>query len=247
MADILYIVIPAYNEEENLERLIGDWYPVIERCNAGGKSRLVVIDDGSRDGTWKLLEKLAQTRPWMQPLHKPNGGHGPTLLYGYRYAIEQKADYIFQTDADGQTLAAEFEGFWNLRETYDAVIGKRPDRQDGFGRKVVEAVLGALLFVVFGVRVPDANAPFRLMKRTLLEKYIGRMPHDYNLPNVMLTTWFVWYRESVMFRSVTFRPRQGGVNSINVKKITGIGWKAIADFLAFRKEMRQEGRPAERS
>ena len=239
MSDSLYIVIPAYNEEENLENLISDWYPVVERCNGEGRSRLVVIDDGSKDGTFALLQKLAEERPLMEALHKKNGGHGSTVLYGYRYAIDRKADFIFQTDSDGQTLSSEFEGFWNLRGRFDAVLGKRPHRQDGFGRKVVERVLCILLFFIFGVRVPDSNAPFRLMKRELVEKYISRMPEDYNLPNVMLTTWFAWYHEKITFREVTFRPRQGGVNSINVKKISGIGWNALVDFLAFRRDMKK--------
>ncbi|MFR5150156.1 MAG: glycosyltransferase [Ruminococcus sp.] len=76
---------------------------VVERHNDAGKSRLVIINDGSKDNTYELLQKCAATRPLLIPLDKPNGGHGPTVLYGYRYAIRQKADYIFQTDSDGQT------------------------------------------------------------------------------------------------------------------------------------------------
>ena len=65
-------------------------------------------------------------------------GHGPTLLCGYRYAIKNKADYIFQTDSDGQTLPEEFEDFWIKRKRYDAVLGDRRDRQDGMSRVFVE-------------------------------------------------------------------------------------------------------------
>ena len=110
----LYIVIPAYNESENIEKTIDQWYPVVERHNDEGNSRLVIINDGSKDNTYELLQKCAATRPLLVSLDKPNGGHGPTVLYGYRYAIRQKADYIFQTDSDGQTNPDEFEPFWNL-------------------------------------------------------------------------------------------------------------------------------------
>ena len=88
----LYIVIPAYNESENIEKTIDQWYPVVERHNDEGNSRLVIINDGSKDNTYELLQKCAATRPLLIPLDKPNGGHGPTVLYGYRYAIRQKAD-----------------------------------------------------------------------------------------------------------------------------------------------------------
>ena len=74
----LYIVIPAYNESANIERTIDQWYPVVERHNDEGKSRLVIINDGSKDHTYQLLQKCAASRPLLIPLDKPNGGHGPT-------------------------------------------------------------------------------------------------------------------------------------------------------------------------
>ena len=62
----------------------------------------------------------------------------------------------------------------------------------------------------------------------------------YNLPNVMLTTFFSYFGEEVLFVPVTFRPRQGGVNSINVKKIVKIGIKAVGDFVLIAKDMKKE-------
>ena len=59
----LYIVVPAYNESENIEALIEDWYPVVERYNEKGDSRLVIINDGSKDNTYEMLCKAAETRP----------------------------------------------------------------------------------------------------------------------------------------------------------------------------------------
>ena len=237
--DKLYIIVPAYNEAENIEKLIDDWYPVIERHNGNGESRLVVINDGSKDETYTILKKCAETRPLLKPLTKENGGHGPTLIYGYRYAIKNKVDYIFQTDSDGQTLPEEFESFWEQRTEYDAILGNRCDRQDGMSRKFVENTLRFILKLVFGVSVPDANAPFRLMKRDVVERYIKKMPKDFNLPNVMLTTYFAYYKEKALFLKVTFRPRQGGKNSINIRKIVRIGWKALGDFRMLKKQMKQ--------
>ena len=233
----LYIIVPAYNEAENIRRLIDDWYPVIERHPGNGESRLVVINDGSQDRTYEILKECARSRPLLEPLTKPNGGHGPTLLCGYRYAIKNKADYIFQTDSDGQTLPEEFEDFWIKRKRYDAVLGDRRDRQDGMSRVFVENTLRMILRLFFGVRIPDANAPFRLMKRELVEKYIDRMPGDFNLPNVMLTPFFVYYKEKILFSPVTFKPRQGGKTSVNIRKIIQIGWKALGDFRKLKKQM----------
>lgn len=237
----LYIVVPAYNESENIEALIEDWYPVVERHNESGDSRLVIINDGSKDNTYEMICKAAETRPLLVAQNKPNGGHGSTVLYGYRYAIENGADYIFQTDSDGQTLPSEFDAFWDMRNEYDAIIGDRSDRQDGKGRVFVEHTLLTLLRIMFGVKMPDSNAPFRLMKSELVNKYLKVMPENYNLPNVILTTCFVKFKEKVRFVHVTFRSRQGGVNSINFKKIFKIGVQAIKDFIEIKKNMKAFG------
>ena len=87
--DKLYIVIPAYNEQDNIEQVINDWYPIIERHNGAGQSRLVIIDDGSKDSTYEKIKQCAQKRPLLIPLTKQNGGHGATVLYGYKYAAEE--------------------------------------------------------------------------------------------------------------------------------------------------------------
>ncbi len=234
----LYIIIPAYNEEENIESLIKDWYPVIEKYNGNGESRLVIINDGSKDNTYEILKKYDKKKPLLKALTKENGGHGPTVLYGYRYALNNNADYIFQTDSDGQTVPEEFDYFWSCRKDYDAILGDRRNRQDGSSRKFVENTLRLILRLVFGIKVPDANAPFRLMKKEILKKYINRMPQDFNLPNVMLTTYFAYYKEKILFSKVTFRPRQGGKNSINVKKIIKIGCKALVDFRHLKSQMK---------
>ena len=235
--DTLYIVIPAYNEQENIGRTIEEWYPVAEE--AGGDSKIVIIDDGSRDNTFDIIKEYAASRPRLVPLTKPNGGHGATVLYGYNYALEHGADFIFQTDSDGQTLPGEFKAFWEKRGEYDMVIGRRDGRQDGFSRVLVTKTLKAVVRATFGVNVPDANTPFRLMKAETLGKYIGLIPEGFNLSNVILSVIFVKKGCKVKFIPITFRPRQGGVNSINLKKIFKIGKKALTDFKEINESLKQ--------
>ncbi len=202
-----------------------------------GGGQLLVIDDGSKDDTFRILQALADEIPSLIPITKPNSGHGPTLLYGYKYALEHGADYVFQTDSDGQTLPEEFGKFWELRHTHDAIIGSRPNREDGRARKLVERVVCLMLRIIFGVKVPDANAPFRLMKAGLLKKYLHRIPEDFNIPNVLLTAYFSYFRENIKFVDITFRSRQGGSNSINLWKIFGIGCRALRDFVSLRRNI----------
>lgn len=138
--DRLYIVIPAYNEEPNIEEVARQWHEVVERAGGDG-SRLLIIDDGSRDGTYRKLCELSHCLPLLDVRTKPNSGHGATVLLGYQLALENGADYIFQTDSDGQTIPAEFFGFWAERALYGAIIGHRAHRQDGLSRVVVTKTL----------------------------------------------------------------------------------------------------------
>ena len=195
----------------------------------------MIINDGSKDNTYEIMQKLAKDKPLFTPLTKANGGHGDTVLYGYRYAIRHDADYIFQTDSDGQTLPEEFEPFWKQKESYDMVIGWRNKRQDGGNRVFVTRTLRLVIRVCFGVSVTDANTPFRLMKASTLQKYIGRIPNDFNLSNVILSVIYAKKGCKVKYIPITFRPRQGGVNSINMKKIFGIGRQAVRDFRKINK------------
>ncbi|MBR1797023.1 MAG: glycosyltransferase family 2 protein [Clostridiales bacterium] len=233
MEDSLYIVMPAYNEEANIESVVKEWHEVVEKV--GPSSRLVVVNDGSKDNTYNKLLELAKTYPQLEPLTKANSGHGATLLYAYNYAVDKKADYIFQTDSDGQTLPSEFWPFWEDRKLYDAIIGHRNHREDGFSRIVVTKVLKLVIRLTFGVSVTDANTPFRLMPRRILEKYLPKIPKDFNLSNVVLSVLLVKNKDNVKFVPITFRPRQGGVNSINLKRIFKIGAQAVKDFRQLRK------------
>lgn len=235
----LYIVIPAYNEEENIEKVVEEWYQVIKDYKQGQNSRLVVIDDGSKDNTYTILQRLAESRPLLVPLHKNNGGHGDTLLFGYQYAIEQGADYIFQTDSDGQTNPEEFFKFWAKRKEYNAIFGNRRSRGDGIGRYLIEKILCLILWIQFGVTVPDANAPFRLMKASYVKKYMEFMPEHYSLPNVILVALGIYFKDNIEFMEITFQPRQGGENSINFCKIMKIGGKALGDFWRIRSKAKR--------
>jgi hypothetical protein len=95
------------------------------------------------------------------------------------------------------------------------------------------------LLFFFGRLVPDANAPFRLMRAELVDKYIGLMPDGFNLPNAILTECFVKFKEKVTFREITFRPRQGGKNYMNWNRIVKIGKESIKNFSMVRKNMKE--------
>lgn len=234
----LYIVMPAYNEAENIEATIKQWYPIVEKVRFGGADcKLVVGNDGSRDDTLRILQDLKENYPNLIPLSKNNTGHGATLLYLYRYALENNADYVFQTDSDGQTDPDEFWDLWSNRDCFDVQIGNRYSRQDGRSRKFVSTVLRVVVYLIFHEWVKDANTPFRLMNADKLEKLMTVIPNDFFLCNVAIAAIAQKWNYKVRWCNITFKPRQGGKNSINMRRIFKIGWKALWDFKIISKKL----------
>lgn len=235
--DNLFIVIPAYNEEENIDAVVNAWYPILDNTGAG--SRLVIINDGSTDRTYESLQKISSDHPKLVVINKKNGGHGSAVYAGYQYAIEQNADFIFQTDSDMQTLPSEFEGFWKIRNDFSALFGYRPVRGDGRSRAFIEKIVCLIVKVCFHVSVPDANAPYRLFDGKKLPYYLDIIEKDYFLPNILLTAFYVKNKDNVKFLPITFQAREKGNQSINIKKIIRIGIKSLKDFRIYNRKFEQ--------
>lgn len=237
----VYFVMPAYNEAANIGDTIKQWYPIVEKLsNSGVESQLVVANDGSKDNTYEIMRSMSKNYPLLIPLDKPNSGHGATLLFLYRYALKLGADYVFQTDSDGQTSPDDFWQMWDNREKYDFQIGFRKSRQDGGSRVFVTKTLRIVVWLMFHEWVTDANTPFRLMKSDKLQKIMEVIPEDYFLCNVAISAIAKKWNYKIGWYTITFKPRQGGVNSINLQRIVKIGWKALGDFWRINRNISQK-------
>ena len=234
----LYIVMPAYNEEKNIEAVVRSWHAVIEKIDKTAK--LLIVDDGSKDDTYNIIWDLQRELPQIEFQYKENSGHGATVLFAYEYAIARGATYIFQTDSDGQTNPEEFLEFWKQREKYDMIIGNRVKRGDGFFRKFASKILKFVIKITLHTNVEDANTPFRLMKVETLKKYLPKVPKDFYLSNALLTTLFIKFEEKVKFIPITFRARKAGKNSINFEKLVHIGWNTLRDFRKINKTLEMQ-------
>ncbi len=244
--DSLYIIIPAYNEAENIGNVIEEWYPVIKEHNANGRSRLVIMDDGSSDNTLDIVKSYVARYEFLEVITRENSGHGASIYFGYQYAIEQGADHIFQTDSDGQTVASEFEAFWEARHDKDVIIGDRTNRQDGWARRIVSSCLKFMVERMFSVKIKDTNTPYRLMSRQALQTAIYYLPKEYSLTNVGLTAVFAYMaagklgsenRIALSYMPITFKSRQAGKNSINMCKIVKLGFRAVGDLRSIRNKL----------
>ena len=228
--DSLYIIMPAYNEEAVIRKIVKAWYAIVEEHHGDGASRLVVVNDGSTDRTQEILDAMQEDRPLLHVINKANGGHGDALRTGYQCAVDNHADYIFQTDSDGQTNPKEFAAFWSRREHYDLIIGNRKKRQDGKNRVMVAQMERLMIMYLFHVNLADANTPFRLMSGAWLQKSLELVPQGFFLVNVLLGVIAAKQKRRILYIPITFGQRAGGVNSMNTKKIMRAGLQALKEF-----------------
>ena len=120
------------------------------------------------------------------------------------------------------------------------LIGFRKNRQDGFSRIIVSKTLKYILYLMFHVNIKDANTPFRLININKLKRIIRFIPNNYHLSNIIQSVLFAKFKFKVNYVNITFKPRQGGVNSINFNKIFKIGVNSLKEFYAINKNINIE-------
>jgi len=124
------------------------------------------------------------------------------------------------------------------RNKFDMIIGNRNNRKDGISRVFVTKILKLVIQVCFKCSITDANTPFRLMSRETLKENLKYVPRDFNLSNVILSVIYVKRGMRVKFMPITFKERQGGVNSINLRKIFKIGINALRGFIIINRSLK---------
>jgi len=224
----LYIVIPAYNEEESIAAVIDDWYPFVAK--ASEDSRLVINCSGSRDKTADIIQQKRKECPQIEIQEDSRNTYRDKLLDLYRFAVARSPDFVFQTDSDRQTDPKDFLPFWDNRADFDVQIGRRVHRGDGRIRRLIQTVECAVIGVFFRVKVPDANTPFRLMRTDLLRVYMEQIPQDYSMPNMMLTAFFAADCDKIAFPAVAFVQRQKGKNTMNLRTVFRCGFESLKAF-----------------
>ncbi len=162
----LSVVIPAYNEEENLERTLR---AIAEELD-GMDYELVVVDDASTDATPEILKKLSLQLPLRYFRNPENRKLGYTLRRGFG---EAKGELVFYTDGDLPCLPSAIKYALKIMETYgcDLVIAYRLDRTgEGFMRSLYSHVYNFLIRVLFGLKVRDVNFACKLIRKKVLQE-----------------------------------------------------------------------------
>ena len=226
----LAIVMPIYNEEANIIRVLTAWAECLR--GLGVKFQFIALDDGSRDGTHAaLLQWEAENPAEICVVHKPNSGHGMTCRTGYDIAVNSQAEWILQIDSDGQCDPAHFADFWSRREGHDCIFGFRKKRDDGLARVITSSICRLGSCLISGQDLRDPNVPYRLLRRSALEAALRHIPPGFNIHNVALT--YVLKKLPGLrwdYVPIHFLDRQGGTNSINVLQVVTWGVEMLLEL-----------------
>ena len=166
--DELSVFLPAYNEEENLEKTASNVLKILPKVAL--KWELLIINDGSKDKTGAIARNLAQKNKGVRVItHSPNRGYGAALKSGFYGA---KYDWIAFTDADGQFDFSEISDFIErqVKTGADLVIGYYLKRQVPMVRIIGSKFWQLAVFLLFGLKVKDIDCGFKLIKAEVFKK-----------------------------------------------------------------------------
>jgi dolichol-phosphate mannosyltransferase len=163
------VIFPTYNERDNIEKIVHAVLPMDPRIH------VLIVDDNSPDGTGEIADRLASQEPKVKVLHRERKeGLGRAYIAGFKWAIEQKFDFIFEMDADFSHGPEYLNDFLKEIQNHDLVIGSRYIS----GVNVINWPMSRLLLsyfankytrIVTGLKLYDATGGFKCFRREVLE------------------------------------------------------------------------------
>jgi len=236
---LLSIVMPAYNEEDCIDLVVQNWIDLLTRKFPTENTRLIVINDGSKDRTGAILDSLKPQYPnKLEVVHQPNGGHGNAVVNGYQQAVAMGSEYVFQTDSDDQFITDDFDKLWSRRHESHFILGYRQIRFDAPARLIITRILRTSLFLIYGTFIKDSNIPFRLINGAYLKKLLEQLPKPTPFaPNIFLAVMARKAGQKTFDIPITHKERQTGTVSILKWKLLKVCMQSFRELVDFRLQL----------
>lgn len=221
------IILPTYNERENLERFVGSVLAVFKSNRLDGG--ILIVDDNSPDGTGQIADRLAKTHEKVSVLHRQNKeGLGPAYLAGFRKALQTDASHIFEMDCDFSHDPANIPRMLEAAGQADLVLGSRyvpGGRVENWGliRRLISRWGSLYARWLLGIPVNDLTGGFKCFNRKVLEALdLDRVSaHGYGF-QIELTYRAIKKGFSVREIPITFVDRERGQSKMSKR----IVWEA---------------------
>lgn len=207
----LTIVVPAYNEEETLQKLLPEW---LAFCSSKG-FELLVVDDGSKDGTARVLEGFANQKGFRYIRNKVNKGYGGAIKEG---VAASNTRYVITMDADGQHYLEDVEKLFAEITANDAdmVIGSRPAGASGAYRSLGKWLIRSIARMLMPLKVTDINSGMKVYDAGLAKKYLKLCPDSMAYSDIIALV-FISQKHLVIERPIRIKPRAGGKSTISTR------------------------------
>lgn len=230
----LTVAMPVYNEEGAIALAVDDVQrDVLDRVPG---AELVVVNDGSRDGTGALLDGIADRDARVRVIHQANRGHGGALMAALS---EARGEYVFLVDSDRQIPLDRFADAWSRIDAgRDGVFGVRHRRQDPVIRMGLTKLIRVVIRVLFGVDIRDANIPYKLLRRSLWQEARACIPDGTLAPSLFLAIFVRLRGYDVAEVDVGHRERDTGEVSIRRLKLLKFCARGFRQLLVFRRCVR---------
>lgn len=232
----LTIAMPAYNEAENIESMLEDAVRAAESLSPDFE--IVVVDDGSKDGTADAVRRSAASDPRIRLVeHERNQGYGAAVFSGLTAATKE---WVFFTDSDRQFVLEEIARLLEHTGAADLVVGYRAPRQDPPLRLLYGWGWNFVVSLLFGYTVRDIDCAFKLMRRDVVQRLA---PQVHSRGATFSAEWMVMARRlgyRIVEVPVTHRPRRAG-NPTGAR--LHVVWRAFRELARFRLRLWREGAP----
>jgi dolichol-phosphate mannosyltransferase len=234
-----WLILPTYNEAENIEAIVTAAGGVLADAAADG-FRVLVVDDGSPDGTGGIADRLAAEHAWVEVLHRAEkNGIGPAYLAGFRHALDHDAGYVIEMDSDFSHDPADIRRLLEaVKGGADLALGSRyvPGggvRDWGLLRRFISEGGSTYARWVLGLRVRDLTGGFKCFRREVLEaiQFDGVRSRGYAF-QVELTYRAVRAGFRVVEVPIVFRDRQRGQSKMSWRIAAEAMW--LVPGLRFR-------------
>lgn len=207
----LTIVIPAYNEEQALASFLPK---LLAYCRDNG-CRLIIVNDGSKDGSRALLDGHADPAFFTPIHHKVNRGYGGAIKTGIKATV---TPLVITIDADGQHRLEDVTALYQelKRTDADMIIGNRSRHKESLYRKTGKALIRRIAKMLMPVPIYDLNSGMKIYVTTLVQRYLPLCPDNMAFSDI-ITLIFLNQRHLVREHPITVDPRTTGESTIGLK------------------------------